>query len=393
MSKKIVLLLRVFIILSVWFFSFYTLHRYEYLKSFRAIDNVIGMLPVALVIIAAAGVTALLWMEHTKRFLPVSLAILLISILSVVLFPRALRGDWWINIVIPEGQEIGVDIRMFTPFSDSSQIVRIDENPALTLYSDLPVLDGATALLPVFSAFAETVFDQNIFEGQVLATGTRGAYEALIAGERDIIFAARASEHQISAAEAAGVHLHFTPIGREALVFLVGNENPIDNITLEQIRNIYSGRTAKWRTLGWPDGGRIIAFQRPEGSGSQTGLQTIMANRPIQAPQPLPDASLVGSNSLMEQISLRWRGTQPAIGYSYRFFATTMHVNPDSKVLSVDGVFSSIENIQNGSYPFIDNFYAVTKGAPEGNSRKLIDWILSNQGQRIIELTGYVPLY
>ena len=117
-----------------------------------------------------------------------------------------------------------------------------------------------------------------------------------------------------------------------------------------------------------------------------------MGDLPIQAPQPLPDASLIGTSSLMNQVAVRWQGVQPAIGFSYRFFATAMYANLDAKVLSVDGIAPTIENIQNGSYPFVANFYAVTIDAPSGNARLMIDWILSPQGQQIIEETGYVPL-
>ena len=263
----------------------------------------------------------------------------------------------------------------------------------MRLTSELPVLDGATALYPVYAAFAQAVYAEDSFSHDLVnCTNTRGAYEAVIRGERDIIFVAGASERQISAAKSAGADLRFTPIGREAFVFLVGKNNPINNITYQQIRNIYSGKTAYWNTLGWHEGGRIIAFQRPEGSGSQTGLQNIMGTLPIQVPQPLPDAGLIGTNSLMKQISAEWRGVQPAIGYSYRFFAVTMYANPDSKLLSVNGAEPSTENIRNGRYPFVADFYAVTKGEPDGNSKLLINWILSRQGQELIEKTGYTPL-
>jgi len=179
------------------------------------------------------------------------------------------------------------------------------------------------------------VYDENDFsQDYVLCTNTRTAYEAIISGKRDIIFVAGASERQISAVKSAGTDLHFTPIGREAFVFIVGKKNPIDNITYQQIRNIYSGKTAYWKTLGWRDGRRIIAFQRPEGSGSQTGLQTFINGLPIQVPQPLPDASLIGVNSLMKQVSVEWQGVQSAIGYSYRYYATTMYANPDVKLLT-----------------------------------------------------------
>jgi ABC-type phosphate transport system, periplasmic component len=69
-----------------------------------------------------------------------------------------------------------------------------------------------------------------------------------------------------------------------------------------------------------------------------------------------------------------------------------MYANPDAKLLKVNGVEPSLENIQNGRYPFVADFYAVTKGEPEGNTKLLIDWILSEQGQELIEKTGYTPL-
>ena len=394
MIKKVIwIMLRTVITIIAWIIGVWVLYRYEFFVSFTDIDNIVGMLPVTLAAVGTGGMSIILWMKHTKQFAPVSVAITFLVILSVALFPTALRGNWWINIILPEGQESSIDLTVFAPFSEGSKIVELNERSTLTLYTDLPVLDGATALFPVYAAFAEAVFDRDSFlPGYVLSTNTRNAYEALIAGKRDIIFVAGASEQQIAAARAAGAELHFTPIGREAFVFLVGRENPIESIAYQQIRNIYSGKTANWATLGWPEGGRIIAFQRPEGSGSQTGLQIIMGNLPIKVPQPLPDASLIGANSLMQQVSVIWQNVQPAIGYSYRFFATTMHANPDTKILMVDGVEPSIENIQNGTYPFVANFYAVTNGEPKGNSRLLIDWILSPQGQRIIEKTGYVPL-
>ena len=385
MAKKVAwIMLRAVTTLFAWIVGGYVLHRYEFFIAFMYIDNIVGVMPIVLAIVGAGGASLLLWMRHNRQFAPVSAAIALLVILSVLLFPTALRGNWWLNLTLVEGQEEGFEVQA---------LVRLDEQPTLNLYADLPILDGATALFPVYAAFAEAVFDRDSFSMDYLhGTGTRYAYEALIAGERDIIFVAGASERQKAAAREAGVDLYFTPIGYEAFVLVVGRENPIENITYQQIRNIFSGKTARWQTLGWPEGGAIIVFLRPEGSGSQTGLQAIMGNLPIQAPQPLPDASLIGNSSLMNQVALRWQGVQPAIGFSYRFFATTMYANPDAKVLSVDGIAPSIENIQNGSYPFVANFYAVTSGPPSGSARLLIDWILSPQGQWIIKETGYVPL-
>ena len=393
MSKKLVLLLRVLAVLFVWVAGGYALYKYEFLIAFGDIDNILGMVPVAFVLIGAVGTTALLSVKCTKLITPVSTAIALLITLTVVLFPTALRGNWWMGTITLAESEAAPDLSLYLPFAKDSKIVKLSESPDLQLAGDLPVLDGAIALYPVYAAFAEAVYSEAAFsQHDVLCTNTRAAYEAIISGERDIIFVAGASQQQIDAAKTAGTDLKFTPIGHEAFVFLVGKENPIDNITYQQILNIYSGKTANWGTLGWHEGGRIIAFQRPEGSGSQTGLQRIMGSLPIQAPQPLPDASLIGVNSLIKQVSVEWQGVQPAMGYSYRYYATTMYANPDAKILSVDSVAPSVENIQNKSYPFVSDFYAVTNGEPEGNTRLLIDWILSRQGQELIEKIGYIPL-
>lgn len=394
MNKKLFLLLRAIITLLVWVTGGYVLYKFEYFLAFGDIDNIVGMIPFALILTSAIGITIIIWIKHTKRLAMLSVSIGLIVILSVTLFPTALLGNWWINPITSDEAEAAPDLTLYAPFSKGSKLAKLGDISKLRLDENLPVLDGATALYPIYAAFAEAAYNENFFKNDtVLCTKTGSAYKAIIAGEVDIIFVAGASEQQIAIARAAGVDLHFTPIGHEAFVFLVGNENPVDSITYQQLRNIYSGKTAYWNTLGWREGGRIIAFQRPEGSGSQTGLQKlIMRNLPLQVPQPLPDKTLIGTNSLMNQVAVEWQGLQPVIGYSYRYFATTMYANPDVKLLKVNGIEPSIKNIQNSSYPFIADFYAVTNGEPEGNTKLLINWILSPQGQEIIEKTGYTPL-
>ena len=383
---------RTAITLLSWIAGIYVLNRFEFLSAMSAIDNVVGMLPVAMVLVGAVGITILCHVKFKKQSLPVFTAIILLVVSSMVLFPVALRGNWWIGTHAPAGAETAPDLTNYAPFSVDSKTAKLSEEATLRLDGHQPVLDGATALYPLYAAFAEAVYEESAFSpDRVICTNTRGAYEAVVLGERDVIFVAGASERQIAAAQAVGAELVFTPIGREAFVFLVGENNPVNNITGQQIRNVYSGKTADWYTLGWPDGGRIIAFQRPEGSGSQTGLQTLMGDLPIQVPQPLPDKSLVGTNSLMRQISVEWNGVQPALGYSYRFYATTMYANPAAKLLSINGVEPSTENIQNGSYPFVADFYAVTNGQPQGDIKLLIDWILSPQGQELVKKTGYTP--
>ncbi|NLT58003.1 MAG: hypothetical protein GXX99_03475, partial [Clostridiales bacterium] len=335
---------------------------------------------------------ALLWKRH-RNARSSTTALSGLTLLWALLLIPAVTGNWYPLAHTSAQGSASPDLTLYAPFSEDSQAATLAQAASLTLHSDLPSLDGATALYPLYAAFARAAYaPQDGAADVVVCTNTPNAYRAIIAGERDIIFVAGPSEKQRQAASDAGVELVFTPIGREAFVFLAGNSNPLDGLALQQLKNIYSGKTAHWKTLGWAAGGRIIVFQRPEGSGSQTGLQNMMGRLPIQRPQPLPDNALFGTGSMMQQVSVTWNGVQPALGYSYRYYAIAMYPNPEVKLLKINGVYPSNEAIADGRYPFTASFYAVTNGPPEGSVKLLIDWILSEEGQSLVEQTGYTPI-
>lgn len=370
----------------------YLLYRYEYFTELGAVDNVIGAMPIAFMLVFVACAATLANIRYCKRFIALYVAIAVFAVLSLALFPNALRGNWWFG---KYDSSIGSDgdVSQYAPFTDNNKTAKLGEPSTLRLDGDLPVLDGALALYPVYSAIAETVYDESAFtEDRVMFTNTLRAFDAVVAGECDIAFLAGASKAQTAKAKAAGADMRFTPIGREAFVFLASAQSPVDGLTVRQVRNVYSGKTSTWRTLGWAEGGDILAFQRHKSSGSQSGLEKVMRGLPIAAPRPLPDPSIIGNNSLMEQITVEWKGVQPALGFSYKFFAETMKPNPGAKMLKINGIAPTADNIKSGSYPFTVEFYAVTNGEPRGNTKLLIDWLLSPQGQKLIELCGYTGI-
>ena len=367
------------------------LETYDYISRFGAIDNGIGMLPVILIATALACICVIVWLGKVARRTAICIALAVISVICFALYPNAVRGNWWRvnNNGIAETEP---DISVYAPFT-GSQTATLDAPASLRLDDDIPVMDGATALYPMYAAFAQAVCDENAYsEDLVRCTKTTGAYDALINGDVDVIFVLEPSAFQKKKAEEAGADLRLHKLGAEAFVFIVADENPVDDISYEQLQNIYSGKTSRWKTLGWEEGGDMIVFQRPEGSGSQTGLQKIMTDTPVAAPRPLPDDSLIGTNSLMRQVTVEWNGVHPALGYSYRFFAETMYPNPHAKLLKINGVYPSEESIRDGSYPFIMDLYAVTNGEATGNTKKLIDWAMSEEGKELIERSGYVAV-
>lgn len=102
--------------------------------------------------------------------------------------------------------------------------------------------------------------------------------------ETDLIFAAAPSADQLAQAEALGVTLHLTPIGREAFVFFVNSRNPVTGLSVEEIQGIYSGKITNWSQVGGRNQS-IRAYQRAENSGSQTALQALMADQPLMEPE------------------------------------------------------------------------------------------------------------
>lgn len=289
--------------------------------------------------------------------------------------------------------EQGVNLEEYAPFAPETKAAALEGPSSLTLETGLPRLDGATALYPLYAAFAGAVYPEKDYspykESEVVCNTTPYAYQGLMEGRADIIFVAGPSEEQLAEAKRLGVELVFTPIGREAFVFFVNAKNGITGLTTGQIQGIYSGEITNWQEVGGRNE-RIRAFQRPENSGSQTTLQKLMAGKPLMV--PLKEDVASGMGEIIER-TVDYRNYKNAVGYSFRFFATEMVKNDQIRLLEVDGVYPDRDNIQNGTYPLAAEFYAVTtKNNANPNVDSLIEWILSPQGQELVEKTGYTAI-
>ncbi|MBE4910646.1 substrate-binding domain-containing protein [Bacillus luteolus] len=284
-----------------------------------------------------------------------------------------------------------VDLYQYQPFNQLSKVATLEEESTLKLEGDLPVLDGATALYPLYSAFVQATYpkkEYEIYHSEVMSNKTTDAYQNLIKGSVDIIFVAGPSERQLNQAKNRGVELKLTPIGREAFVFFVNAKNPVEGLTIQQIQDIYSGKITNWSEVGGKKED-IRAFQRPADSGSQTALEKLMGDIPIMA-APTEDV-VAGMGGIIEQTA-NYRNYKNAIGYSFRYFSMDMIHNKSIRHLKIDGVFPDKETIRNNQYPISSEFYAVTAGTTNPNVEAFIEWILSKQGQSLVENTGYVPI-
>lgn len=326
--------------------------------------------------------------DKLKTIVPVISVILVFALLNMFVYTLLTRrlGNNFSGV----SQTKMIDVKRYLPFEKSSDIARIDSS--LKFSKDIPTLDGAAALVPVYAAFVNAVypedsvtyeggsFSDDNYYGENFATDSKmqykntvRGYKAVVDGDTDIFFAAAPSEEQKKYAAEKGVKLEFVPIGLEAFVFFVNKKNPVDSLTVSQVRDIYSGKIKNWSQAGGSDR-PINAVTRLKGSGSQTIMDKFMGDTKI-APKPVE--SIFGG----------------AIGYSFRYYFDTMVGNEDVKMLSLDGVYPDKENIRNGNYPLVYQFYAVYRADNENkNVKKLVNWILSGEGQSIIEKSGYTAL-
>ncbi|PIC68226.1 hypothetical protein CSV71_04790 [Sporosarcina sp. P21c] len=286
-----------------------------------------------------------------------------------------------------------VEVRYYEPFTigQESKLVVLDEAATLELRDDLPRIDGATALYPLYAAFVQAVYprkEYNPYDSEVMVNTTPIAYENLFSGEVDIIFAAGPSDAQMKVAEQLGLELNLTPVGREAFVFFVNQKNPIDHLELKQIQDIYAGKITNWEEVGGKNE-PIRAFQRPADSGSQTGLERLMGDIPIMdAPKEnVPE----GMGGIISEVS-KYRNYKNAIGYTFRYYSMEMVSNDEIKLLSINGVEPTKDTIRTDEYPIATEFYVITAGTDNPNVEKFIEWMVSPQGQELVEKVGYVPV-
>ncbi len=236
--------------------------------------------------------------------------------------------------------------------------------------------------------------------------GSHAAYTNLIQEDVDLILVDRA----VSSAERQeimdrGVVLESSPVARDALVFIANDLNPLDGLTSEQLRSIYTGEATRWSDVGGFDAPVCVYLANP-GEYAYDSIRTCLLGggpvavtdiRDFEGRLVPPDYYGRLDEKASQTIDTPFYAVlkdERGLAATSHFFARYLCVSPLTKILAVDGVEPTNETIADGSYPFVTEIYAVThKDLPEGHgARKLRDWLLSGEGQAFIAESGYVPL-
>ncbi len=279
--------------------------------------------------------------------------------------------------------------------------------------SDYPKVDGSTSTLPLHTLVACQILNvpcawyKPLFAERTIGpdpkaaiggqrervravtrhNGTHAAYLNLTAGKADLILVARVpSEDELKAAREKGVELEVIPFALDAFVFLVNVQNSVNDLALENVRDIYAGGITDWAALGGK--GAIKAYQRDRNSGSQELMDAlVMRGTPmIKAPDMIIETMMGAVNAV---------GQQPlGIGYSVYYYATFMLPDEKVKLVGINGVHPTSDTITERTYPLTAEVYAVMRSgmARQSTAAILRDWLLTDDGQAAVAASGYVPL-
>lgn len=259
---------------------------------------------------------------------------------------------------------------------------------------NFPIVGGSLALKPYGQALTATVLDiprEGAIDPLIWEGSTTEKYRQFIDGEIEVLLAYEPSEEAIEYAKSKDFEWEITAIGADALVFICSNENPVQNITTEQIKGVYSGSITNWSQLGGNDA-QIAAYQRNRDSGSHTLFDKLI-NLGDQLVEPPKDKQIETMIGLLEAIA-DYDNAEDSLGYTVYYYLTNMESDKldRSKILWVDGIEPTNENIATGKYTLVNDFYvAIPKDLPQdAPARILYNWIISQQGKELLERENYV---
>jgi len=239
---------------------------------------------------------------------------------------------------------------------------------------------GSTTVAPIVEEAARRF--SRLYPGfkiSVAAIGSGPGVKAVGGGEVDIGMASRdLKEEEFE----RWPDLKPFRIAVDSIAIVVHPSNPVDGLTLEQVAGIFAGEITSWREVGGPDK-PIHVITREKGSGTRDCFEHAVMK---------PFGKEISAKAMVQQGNPRVRAAVAndplSIGYISLGF-----VDETVKPLKIDGVEPKIENVLKGTYPIKRNLYVITKGDPDPAELMFIGYLLSAEGQKIVEELGYIPLY
>lgn len=243
------------------------------------------------------------------------------------------------------------------------------------------VVNGSTTVLPAMQKISETFMAKHKDIQVSLSGGGSGhGIKSLMDKTTDVAMASRDMKpaEVENVKKNGGEAVRFT-VAIDAIVPIVNPKNTVKDLSLQQIRDIYAGRITNWKDVGGPDA-RITVVSRDSSSGTfETWEELVMKGERVQQ-----RALLQASNGAVLQTVAK---NPNAIGY-----VGLGYITKDIKGLNIGGVTASADTALSRTWPLARDLYLFTNGQPKGDTKTLIDYALSPEGQTSVKEVGFVPL-
>ena len=243
------------------------------------------------------------------------------------------------------------------------------------------VVDGSSTLLPIGQATAEAYMDKNAGIKITVRGGGSGIGMASLQDSTcDIADSSRPIKaSEISAALKKGVDPKATVIALDGIAVIVNPANKVTNLTKKQVKDIYTGSVSDWSQVGG-SAGKIIVVSRDTSSGTYEAFGTLA----LDGAKVRPDALLQAAS---QAVATTVSKTPGAIGYT-----GIGYISDIVKAININDIECKKETVWSNTYPYARPLFMYTNGKPQGETKKFIDFVLSADGQKIVEEQGFVPL-
>ncbi|UCE65025.1 MAG: PstS family phosphate ABC transporter substrate-binding protein [Candidatus Zixiibacteriota bacterium] len=253
---------------------------------------------------------------------------------------------------------------------------------------DQLLIKGSDTMVHLGSTWAEAFMNMHKdIEVSVTGGGSGTGIAALMNGTTDICMASRKiKDKEMKMAAEKNITPREFVVARDGIAVVVNPANPLDEATVEQIGKIYTGQYTSWKQLGGPEK-RIVILSRESSSGTYIFFQEHVLGKKDYT----PNARLMPATSSIIQTVANdnW-----AIGYVGLGYA--LEAGDRVKVLAMDDgkgpVLPNKETVNMGEYSISRPLHLYTNGMPTGLTKDFIDFCLSDQGQGIVEQTGYIKV-
>ncbi len=248
---------------------------------------------------------------------------------------------------------------------------------------------GSDTMVNLMSNLAEAYMQVHPNVNIAITGGGSGTgIAALINGTTDICAASRTMKpEEVDQGKSRGVTPRETVVGQDGLAVMVNKDNPVSELTLEQLRKIYTGEYTNWSEVGGITQ-PIIVLSRESNSGTYVYFQEHV----LEKKDFTPKARLLPSTAAITQSVTE---DQNAVGYggiAYAEKAPGVKMVRVKKDANNDAVSPSEATVLDNSYPISRPLFLYTNGQPQGAAADFINYILSPEGQKIVTDTGYIPV-